>query len=640
MKFLIHANAPWVSTGYGVQCAYLAERLKAEGHDVAISSTYGQQGQMATWHGIPIYPCGYEVNSNDILHVHAMHWFEGDPNNGWIITLLDVWCLQNPRLAEFNILAWCPVDHYPVPPGVRRFFQMSSAVPVAMSRYGEAQLAQAGLAPFYVPLTVDTSKYKPTRFVEIPGRGQVTGRELLGIPEDAFVVGMVAMNKGWSVDRKGFNEAFRAFGMFWQKHNNAVLYVHADWPGGAEGMNLKDLAMRCAIPEHALVFVDQYAYRMGFPPEMMAATYSAMDVLLAPSHGEGFCVPMIEAQACGTPVIATDFSAQKELVGSGWRVMFQAENDPAQSADLACPYVFDILNALEDCYRSDLNNMAVDAIEFAGHYDTDKVFYDHWLPLLDRLEESTEPLQLERSPIPTDRDAIAVIVPVMKRPQNVWPLVQSMLKDYEANIYFVCDDDDEPEIKAVETAAHEHPNVRLLISDRGRSFAQKVNSGYKQTTEPWLFVCGDDVAFTPGWIEAARRLSDRFDVIGTNDTDGAPKNPDVAAGRHADHFFLRRSYIDEYGAALDGPGVAAPEAYKHFWVDREMVGLAKARGVFTPCMESRVLHLHPAFDGREDLRQADPVYMLAQEHAVEDNKTFIARAPLIEMQRTSYAKVR
>lgn len=636
MKFLIHANAPWVSTGYGVQCKYLAERLKAAGHDVAISSTYGQQGQMTTWRGIPVYPCGYEVNGNDIIHDHAMHWFEGDPSNGWIITILDVWCLRNPRLADFNILAWAPVDHYPVPPDVRRFFQQTSAIPVAMCRYGETEFARAGFAPMYAPLTVDTTMYKPTRYIDIPGRGQVTGRELLGIPEEAFVVGMVAMNKGWARDRKGFNEALRAFGMFWQKHNDAVMYIHADWPGGAEGINLKELAVHAAVPEHALVFVNQYAYRMGFPPDMMAATYSAMDVLLAPSHGEGFCVPLIEAQACGTPVIATDFSSQKELVGAGWRVMYQPEWDPTQLASYACPYIFDIVDALESCYRTDLNKMAVDAVEFAQHYDTDKVFEDHWLPLLGRLEESTEPLQLERHPIPTDRDAVAIIVPVMKRPQNVGPLVASMLKDYEANVYFVCDDDDETEISAVMRAGYEHPNVHLLLSKRGRSYAQKVNSGYEQTSEPWIFVCGDDVRFTPGWIEAARRLSDRFDVIGTNDSEpGITRNPDVAAGRHADHFFIRRSYIDEYGAALEGPGVAAPEVYKHWWVDREIVGLAKARGVFAPCLDSVVIHLHPGYENQP----RDEVYQLAIEWSDDDNKTFQSRAPLIEMQRTSYAKV-
>jgi glycosyltransferase involved in cell wall biosynthesis len=212
-----------------------------------------------------------------------------------------------------------------------------------------------------------------------------------------------------------------------------------------------------------------------------------------------------------------------------------------------------------------------------------------------------------------------------------------MLKDYEANIYFVCDDDDEAEIKAVENAAYEHPNVRLVISDRGRSYAQKVNSGYKQTSEPWIFICGDDVAATPGWIEAARRLSDRFDVIGTNDSEpGVTRNPDVAAGRHADHFFVRRSYVAEYGAALDGPGVAAPEAYKHWWVDREIVGLAKARGVFTPCLDSVVIHNHPGYDDKP----RDEVYQLAIGWSEQDQKTFNERAPLIEMQRTSYAKVR
>ena len=69
-----------------------------------------------------------------------------------------------------------------------------------------------------------------------------------------------------------------------------------------------------------------------------------------------------------------------------------------------------------------------------------------------------------------------------------------------------------------------------------------------------------------------------------------------------------------------------------------IISLAKARGVFTPCLDSIVEHLHPGFDGREDLRQADPTYMAAVEHSAEDEQTFKNRLPLIEMQRTSRAK--
>jgi hypothetical protein len=110
-------------------------------------------------------------------------------------------------------------------------------------------------------------------------------------------------------------------------------------------------------------------------------------------------------------------------------------------------------------------------------------------------------------------------------------------------------------------------------------------------------------------------------------------DPAVAAGQHADHFFLRRAYVDVYGACLDGPGVLAPTAYEHWFVDQEIIGLADARGVFTPCLESVVEHHHPGYDGREDLRAADPTYMRAVAHSVKDEELWETRRPLVEGYR-------
>jgi glycosyltransferase involved in cell wall biosynthesis len=631
VKILIHSNGPHVSTGYGVQCALLAEHLRNAGHEVAISCTYGQQGATGSWRGIPLYPVGYEVNSNDVIHNHAMHWFDGDPSKGWIITILDVWCLVNPLLKEFNVAAWVPVDHFPVPQDVLKFFHRTDAVPVAMSEFGKRELLNAGLNPICIPLGVDTSRMKPTPEIEIDGN-RVTARQLFDLPDDAFVVGMVAMNKGWARDRKGFNEAFRAFGAFWKKHPEAVLFMHSEKLGGAEGINLVELAQHAAIPEHAIVWVDQYAYRLGMSAEMLAAAYTAMDVLLAPSHGEGFCVPLIEAQACGTPVVASHFSAQPELIGAGYTVMGQPEWDPAQHASYIVPFIADIVAKLEEVYAQPRGRV-VEAVEFAQRYDFTRLFDEQWRPFLAELEAPAEVLPLEREPIP-ERGGVAILVPVMRRPENVAPLVESWRDAGDVELYFVCDEGDREEIDAVHAAG-----LEPLLSNRGPSFAQKINSGLEQTSEPWVFVCGDDVRFHNGWLHEARKVSDRFDVIGTNDTTGQVKNPEVAAGRHADHFFVRRAYVEKYGACLDGPGVLAPEAYRHWYTDKEIVQLAKARGVFTPCLTSIVEHLHPGYDGNEAARDADPAYRVASEHGEQDRRTFLQRLPLIEMQRTTRAKV-
>jgi glycosyltransferase involved in cell wall biosynthesis len=625
VKFLIHSNAPTISTGYGVQCKLLVDRLAADGHDVAVSATFGQDQGMGnyttpTGHKVPVYWAGYTVSGDDIIHQHVAHFFSGDPSSGWIIPLLDVWSLTNPLLAEWNVAAWTPVDHDPVPPMVVKFFERTNAVPVAMSKHGAEQFRAAGLTPAYVPLSVDTTVFRPT-FTTTIGGEEVSARKLLNLPETAFVVGMVSHNKDPN-DRKGFGVALQAFARFHATHPNAVLFMHTEHYGLMGGVNIPEMATALGIPPHALVFSDQYAYRAGFPASMMAAAYTAMDVLLAPSAGEGFCVPLIEAQACGVPVIVSDFTAQPELVGAGWTVGGQKWWDQASRAWYLRADVDKIVDRLEQAYAADLDAMQGDAIAFAAQYDADVVFDVFWRPLIAALPND-EPAA-DKAPM-TD---VAVIIPAMKRPENVPDLVDSFDRsnDGTATLYIVCDADDADEIAAVKAST-----ATLLISDRGTSFASKVNDAYAKTTESFLFVAGDDVEFTPGWLDAPRALSDRFDVIGTNDAEpGRTRNPKVANGSHADHFFIRRDYIDTEGGSLEGPGMALAEAYYHFYTDVETIQLAKARGVFTPCLASRVIHHHPGYIGREDLRQADPTYMHAVEFSEMDAIAFRRRAGLID----------
>jgi glycosyltransferase involved in cell wall biosynthesis len=50
---------------------------------------------------------------------------------------------------------------------------------------------------------------------------------------------------------------------------------------------------------------------------MLQQVYQASVCLLAPSEGEGFGLPLIEAARCGLPVIARDIPVFREVAGGG-----------------------------------------------------------------------------------------------------------------------------------------------------------------------------------------------------------------------------------------------------------------------------------------------------------------------------------
>jgi glycosyltransferase involved in cell wall biosynthesis len=118
----------------------------------------------------------------------------------------------------------------------------------------------------------------------------------------------------------------------------------------------------------------------------MAAIYSSFDVLLAASAGEGFGIPVIEAQACGVPVIVSDFSAQPELVGAGWVVKGQRQLTPIKAWQFR-PDVVDIHDALRRAYAKHSGSMREKCRAFALQYDADRVMTEYMLPALAEAED-------------------------------------------------------------------------------------------------------------------------------------------------------------------------------------------------------------------------------------------------------------
>lgn len=385
MRIAWFSNSPWAGTGYGVQTAEVLPRLKEAGHEVASVSNYGLAGAPLDWQGIPCLPMGYDAWSNDIGGAHVANWVNG---KGWGIILYDVWTIKGNMWDGVPLAAWVPVDHDPAPAAVADWFKYSNSkrVAIAMSRFGEDRLKKAGVPDvLYAPHTVNTNLFAP----DGPNY-----RSKFNIPEDAFVVLVNAANKGVP-PRKSWPEIFAAFSIFAAKHPDAWLYIHTEPYGLAGGVNLFRLMEATRAPKDRIVIAPQYQYRTGIPTEEMPSIYRMGDVFLSPSRGEGFGIGSIEAQAVGLPVIQSKWTAQTELVGAGWLVGGQPEWNEGMGSWFLAPSIDQIIQALDAAYEAKQTGqeeeLKAEARKFALGYDTDKVFKEHWLPVIDELQDRLAP---------------------------------------------------------------------------------------------------------------------------------------------------------------------------------------------------------------------------------------------------------
>lgn len=380
------SNAPWAPTGYGTQTKQVVSRMIADGHDIAVAANYGLEATQTNIDGIEVFPKGMDAYSNDVVYPYFVDWKRQHPDGKpYVFTLYDCWVFQGAKWDEMPVVSWVPIDHTPVPPRVAQFLIKDNVRPVAMSKFGVDQLNRAGIDCDYIPHAIDTNLMKPTANY-YTSTGARTGRQIINVPRDAFVVGIVNANKGTAPVRKAFAEQLLAFSIFAADKPDAVLYLHTERFGSYGGIAIDPIINAVGLRPEQYQFVNQYQNMIGIPDEAMAVIYSALNVLLAPTLGEGFGITVIEAQACGVPVIVSDFSAQPELVGDGWKIPGQPLWDAAQQAWFQIPNIQSIVNALNEAYERKNEKTSQDARKFiVDNYNADTVYNEMWRPLLNDL---------------------------------------------------------------------------------------------------------------------------------------------------------------------------------------------------------------------------------------------------------------
>lgn len=175
--------------------------------------------------------------------------------------------------------------------------------PVAMSKFARKQVKDYyDINTGYIPHGVDCASYFP--FSEEQKQTKKAQRGLA----DKFVVGVVQRNQG----RKFPDRLLKTFAMFAQEHKDAFLLMHTDPYDPAAPVNLLNLIARYGLQNR--VGFTGMRYFAPFTYAQMNEVYNLMDVFFMSTSGEGFGIPIIEAQAAGVPQVVTDYTTSYELI--------------------------------------------------------------------------------------------------------------------------------------------------------------------------------------------------------------------------------------------------------------------------------------------------------------------------------------
>ena len=350
-RVLFASHSPTATTGFGRVVRRLAHAFRATGYEVAAGG-FGYNGEP---HELPypIFPLlGYD--SPERLSI-ALHEFPANV----LLTLSDPWTFNYvPKMAQRKGLKWIayfPLDGRPFPQDWKPWLE-DVDVPVVLSKFTQECVAEVtGKRPPVIYHGVDTEAFRP--------QDKEQAKKLAHVDKH-FVVGTVARNQ----QRKNLPALVKAFAQFAENKSDAVLYLHTQVRGH---WDMYELAKRHGIEDKTRV-TEGLGTDRGVPDALLATVYNAMDMFILPTMGEGFGLPIVESQACGTAAFATDFSACPELLPDPvQRLKVKDILTMGHNFEQAIVDTDDIVSKLQHFYenRDELRDLGQRCHQFAQQFD-------------------------------------------------------------------------------------------------------------------------------------------------------------------------------------------------------------------------------------------------------------------------------
>jgi D-inositol-3-phosphate glycosyltransferase len=260
----------------------------------------------------------------DLVHTH--YWLSGWVGEG----AKEIWGI--PLVASFHTLG--KVKNYSLAHGERpeptvRLSGEERVIAEADRLVAATPAEAAQLVGLYgadpdrirvVPPGVDHSLFYPRPKDRARTSLHLTGVRLL------LFVGRLQSHKGPDIAVRTLAEAVARD----RRGSEDLLLAIVGGPSGSghrdEVARLMDLATALGVADRVVLFPPQ-------PQSRLADFYAAADVVLVPSRSESFGLVALEAQACGTPVVAAAVGGLRHVVDDGETGRLVEGHDPADHAE-------------------------------------------------------------------------------------------------------------------------------------------------------------------------------------------------------------------------------------------------------------------------------------------------------------------
>jgi glycosyltransferase involved in cell wall biosynthesis len=378
MRILWYSATPECSSGYGNASRYMISWLIQQGHFVAAATKHPTVVRWRMWDvpgtekQIPII-CGTNI---DTVNDDIMSSWDMDV----CISMIDTWVLDKPILRH---IPWIPIDTENVNDKIIKNAK-DCPMTIAMTQHGKRELESAGLEPAYAPIGYDPDVFYPKNDAQ-EFRSSMPWKDGLN-SDDMFLIGSVGLN--YPGDRKGFIILLQAFKEFRKEYPEARLYLHTQGHKKSDGVNYTRVAKDLEVMDY-VAWADPATYYLGqYSPDQLATMYSAFDVFCLPTHGEGFGMPAIEAQACGTPVVVSDNTSGRELTKKGNLIL--TNNDDYRYVGPGVwrlhPKPSEVARSLKVIRERSAYDRSV-VSEAVSEYSWENVWRNHWGPIIDKIQD-------------------------------------------------------------------------------------------------------------------------------------------------------------------------------------------------------------------------------------------------------------